>query len=625
MLRVVGQSERPDAGAPYLRTAEAVRWGDGFYGEEVEGERAFHWMGLAARFEFAPASGERYLEFSIYGSFYDLSQVLEARAAGAEAESFALTYDWMRLSVAIPAGAEACELALDKLFPRAYYPADERELGAQLREPLLHADPRRHGHVARLHANALLNRREMLAGAARLESTPPVLGIDMYGVCNVKPPCVYCEWDWNKELEGENVDAAFDLDTLSAYGPFFDNSHQLVNCSIGEPFMMKEFDDLLEAFGEQGKVLELTTNGQILTDRNVERLVGRSIDLYVSLDSGTPETYAKLRNDRFEDILVNLKRLNRARGGRGGLPRIHLVFMPMAVNQHELEDFVKICADLEVDRMVLRPLNYSDSVNLEWERAGYTFDYQRELLPFPRLVELSAEAKALAARYGVPLGDQMNFGESQTWIESFESYPVQAPPVDVRSDATPPETESTDQTVDLPSAGAPEPEPAAAPEDSPVAAPAPVDVPAEPLPSLGAEQQPLCLEPWRSLYILRRGTMPCCYGGEPVAGFADYREAWNGPEIVEIRETLAAGRVPSYCLNSPACPIVRKHQAAGKLTWRQSALLTARRSWFAFERATDAGWLEVASRPLKKGIRFAVALGRDPRAALAGLFGRGRD
>ena len=119
--------------------------------------------------------------------------------------------------------------------------------------------------------------------------------------------------------------------------------------------------------------------------------------------------------------------------------------------------------------------------------------------------------------------------------------------------------------------------------------------------------------------------MPCCYGGEPVAGFADYKEAWNGPEIVEIRETLAAGRFPGYCLNSPACPIVRKHQAAGKLTWRQSALLNARRSWFAFERATDEGWRAVATRPLKKGLRFAVALRRDPRAAVARLLGRASD
>src|SRR5204863_376413 len=41
--------------------------------------------------------------------------------------------------------------------------------------------------------------------------------------------------------------------------------------------------------------------------------------------------------------------------------------------------------------------------------------------------------------------------------------------------------------------------------------------PALPLPSLGSERLPACTEPWKSLYILRRGVMPCCYGGAPLA------------------------------------------------------------------------------------------------------------
>ena len=211
---------------------------------------------------------------------------------------------------------------------------------------MLHEDPARHAEIARQHANAVGNLREMLEGRTELSSTPVSLGIDLHGACNVKPPCVYCEWDFNKELEGDHADAPFTLDTLKDFGPFFDNAESLVNCSIGEPFMMKPIDDLLDAFDRGGKVLEMTTNGQILTDRNIQKLVGRTVDLYISLDAGTRETYAKLRNDRFDLILNNLRRLIEAKGGPGRLPRVHLVFMPMRVNVHELDDFVRICADL---------------------------------------------------------------------------------------------------------------------------------------------------------------------------------------------------------------------------------------------------------------------------------------
>ena len=102
------------------------------------------------------------------------------------------------------------------------------------------------------------------------------LGIDLHGACNVKPPCVYCEWDFTKALEGEQVDTPFTLETLKDFGPFFDNAESLVNCSIGEPFMMKPIDDLFDAFDRGGKVLEMTTNGQILTDRNIQKLIGRA-------------------------------------------------------------------------------------------------------------------------------------------------------------------------------------------------------------------------------------------------------------------------------------------------------------------------------------------------------------
>ncbi|MCZ6725719.1 MAG: hypothetical protein O7A98_00005, partial [Acidobacteria bacterium] len=173
MLRVVGQSPNVDRGAAYLRTAEPVRWGSGFYTEEVERFRVFHWMGLTGRFELEPDPEMRSLELSVFSHFHDLSQELEVRC-GDESHTFALTPGWMQLSIRVPAGADVCDLALNKPFPRAFYPQDTRTLGIQVRGPLLHADPERHRHVARQHANALLNRREMLRRETHLESTPPM-------------------------------------------------------------------------------------------------------------------------------------------------------------------------------------------------------------------------------------------------------------------------------------------------------------------------------------------------------------------------------------------------------------------------------------------------------------------
>ncbi|MBM3311815.1 MAG: hypothetical protein FJY80_09930 [Candidatus Aminicenantes bacterium] len=75
---------------------------------------------------------------------------------------------------------------------------------------------------------------------------------------------------------------------------------------------------------------------------------------------------------------------------------------------------------------------------------------------------------------------------------------------------------------------------------------------------LGLGRLPLCLEPWQSYYILRRGIMPCCYGNPVLAPMAEFGPMWNSPELQEIRSYLARGELSPYCHQSQGCPIVQR-------------------------------------------------------------------
>jgi MoaA/NifB/PqqE/SkfB family radical SAM enzyme len=576
-LRVI-QPDRVRPQSLHLATSEEVSFGSGFYDEERDGTQAFRWMGEQGVLVVSPDPEPRFLEGWLASEFYDLSQHL-AIEAGAKAESFPLARGWSPVSSALPPGIVEIRLRASRVFPPSYYPADRRVLAVRFRSMRLHKDPDRHIAVRRQQENATRNARELLSGQAVLQSSPTSLGIDLHGACNVKPPCVYCEWDYSKELEADHVDTPFTRDTLREWGPFFDNAVNLVNCSIGEPFMMKNIDDLLDVFGDTGKVLEMTSNGQILTERNIQKLLGRPIDLYVSLDAATPLTYSRLRNDTFDRILGNLRRLIDAKGGPGGFPRVHLVFMPMRCNVHELEAFVQLCADLRVDRLVLRPLNYSPSSVLDFERAGYHYEYQKELLPFEELVGVSGRAARLARDLGVTLADQMDFGGAlrEQFGEQFDRGADSAP------------------AIEPPQPRLPTPDPPEAASD-----------PA--LPSLGGERLPACTEPWKSLYILRRGVMPCCYGGVPLAPMESYRETWNSPEVQAIRTELLNGRFHDYCLRSSACPIVRKSAHAGTLPLKQRALIKARDAWSRANRRFGGAPLLIW-RPVRRSasaLRMAV-------------------
>jgi pyruvate-formate lyase-activating enzyme len=572
----------------YRRTAAALRLVDGFHGIEVDEGQAYRWMARRARIALPPAEGTRFLELQVRSPYQDLSAHLAA-GVGADWSRRTLGDGWSVVSFVIAPGTDELRLEADRPLPASARPGDARDLAVQVRWPLLHDDPVRHAHVERQHENRVRNRKELLEGAIRLESTPWKLGIDMVGACNVKPPCVYCNWDEAKRREGPDVDTPFDLQTLRAYGPFFENASELVNCSIGEPFMMREVDDLLDAFGTRGKLLELTTNGQILTDANIRKLLGRNAHLYISLDAATPETYARLRNDTFPRLLENVRRLVEAKGGRGQLPLVYLVFMPMRANVHEVDAFVELCAQLSADRLVLRPLNAGEGMDLVWDRAGRHFDYQRELLPFEELVRVSGRVAEMCRRLGVPLSDQMDFGGQMA--EGFADLFAEG----VREGASVPLTPAT-QADSLPTTWGVEAAGAAAGAPPP-GAPVPTEQASE-----GAAPEsprlPVCTEPWTSLYVLRRGTLPCCYGGPVLAPMASFQEQWNGPLIQEIRRELRDGRFHAYCFDSPDCPIVRKASEGRELPPGQAALLLARRGLSRLRRA-GSSLLKPAGAPRK--------------------------
>ena len=587
MLPIVSADASAKEIPPFVASATPVSLSSGFYEAERDELDVFHWMLQRGLLSFAPDEDERYLEMWVYSEFHDLSQELTV-ACGVSRGRFNLIGGWAPLSVPISGGTDGAVLEVNKIFPPSYYRSDHRTLAIRVRPPTLHKDSERHAHIQRQYGNAALNVSELRAGRTRMEATPTNLGIDLHGVCNVKPPCVYCEWDYSKDQEGANVDVPFTRETLEGWGEFFQNSINLVNCSIGEPFMMRNFDELLDIFGNTGKVLEMTTNGQILTERNIQKLLGRRIYLYVSLDAATPQTYARLRNDTFENILRNVRRLIHAKGGPGQLPHLYLVFMPMRANVHELDAFIRLCADLAVDRLILRPLNYSENTDLDWQRVGYHFQYRKELLPFDELVRVSGRAAELCGRLGVPLSDQMDFGGmmQELFSDGFDEGRRAAVVAPSAAAVVTAETTRPVTSTGHGSTGGPV-EASGAPTKTAQAAPvAEASLAEEALPSLGTERAPACLEPWKSLYILRRGVFPCCYGGGPIAGMDEYKQAWNSSLMQGIRSELLRGRFHTYCLRSPACPIVRKSQHASTLPFSQALRLYATHLYFSLDRIT---------------------------------------
>jgi len=331
-----------------------------------------------------------------------------------------LIKNWNYYSFALPANERldpdksGYELwfSLNRLFPEKYHENDPRELGIKISAISFHNDQKIHEDFLFFHKNIRLNYEERKQGKIELESYPLNLGIDLFAKCNMKPPCVYCLWDWTKEWEEGHIEDVVDAKTFEDYGPFFRSSRLLINCSIGEPLMHPQFEQILDYCAKHNKIMEISTNGQTFSKRTIKALVGKPIYLYISLDAATKETYAKIRNDRWDSIIPNLELLNEERKKKGNLPKIHMVFIPMKVNRHDLEEYFRLCQRIEADALILRPLLVLNDPKIEHDRGGYHFDYIKELLPREELEEIFKKCEEYSKKYGVPVANQFSFGVS---------------------------------------------------------------------------------------------------------------------------------------------------------------------------------------------------------------------
>jgi len=410
-----------------LPPSQADPFLEGWYVCEFDDFFPFRWMKQTAKINLVTfgAKPHKYISFHIFSEFSDFSQKLKIDLAGEIFSEIPLLPKWNFYSFPLQPsqsgqdeeklnkrGGEWTELnlSLSKVYPKKNHPEDQRELGIRVSSPEFHDDEETHKTSISFHQNALLNYQEMLEGKTKLESFPPNLGVDLYGKCNIKPPCVYCLWDRMKALEGEYVDTPVDENTLAEYGPFFRSARLIINCSFGEPLLHPRLGEILDFCQKQNKILEISTNGQAFSRRTIEALAGKPIYLYISLDAATKETYQKIRNDRWETILPNLLHLNQERKKKSNLPKIYLVFMPMKVNKEDLEPYFHLCQKVEAEALVLRPLNYLENPQIEVDRAGYHFDYEKELLSAGELEDIFRKCDEFSVKYGIPVANQFAFG-----------------------------------------------------------------------------------------------------------------------------------------------------------------------------------------------------------------------
>jgi MoaA/NifB/PqqE/SkfB family radical SAM enzyme len=171
---------------------------------------------------------------------------------------------------------------------------------------------------------------------------------------------------------------------------------------IGEPLLNKELPLFVAHLKKRGSEVLFNTNGILLNQKRGDALVEAGLDeLRVSIDATTPELYARLRGvDKLPQIVDNLKAFVRRHGGREH-PRVSLWLVGMQANLHQLPDFVRLGADINVPEVYLQRLVYLGS----GERIGEDATMVVEQSLYSTLAEqqeaLIHESERLANQLGI--------------------------------------------------------------------------------------------------------------------------------------------------------------------------------------------------------------------------------
>jgi MoaA/NifB/PqqE/SkfB family radical SAM enzyme len=180
----------------------------------------------------------------------------------------------------------------------------------------------------------------------------------------------------------------------------FQGVKRVVLHGIGEPLLNKDLFEIVEAVKEKGCYALFNTNGLLLRGRLLEQVVRSGLDeIRVSIDSASPETYARVRGvDGFSRIVENIRQLNATKFDCGvATPKIALWLTGLKTNVRELPDLVQLSADIGVGEVYLQRLVFSGRGLAVQDEALYRRAEADELEAVSRAERL-ADALGIALR-----------------------------------------------------------------------------------------------------------------------------------------------------------------------------------------------------------------------------------
>jgi pyruvate-formate lyase-activating enzyme len=382
--------------------------------------------------------------------------------------------------------------------------------------------------------NLIINIWEYVHHVSTLESYPWRVYLPIADSCNAR--CEFCTSWLYKDLYLRPA-------ALETFSDVLKRARYIDLCGYGEPLANPDFAEItagLAQYVDRRSEMVLYSNGALL-DRWIDRLLDLGVKWFAfSLNAATAATHDAVMGlgpNAFDKIIAAIQKLHADATARGKTVYITASFVVTATNIHEAAEFVEICNTLPLFGAYIRVLQLA---------GGHRVLNDLALPPYLHDRFEEHRARTVAA---------ISASKLQIWASPENwSLPVLPPDLDAHARKktvtlkTREEIARTRLVIHEASASQDDLRPSdgvddSVPADNPFNRFAPYD----------------CTYPYHTLLVGRTQITPCCFMNEvpgmgPIKfdGSRPFREIWNGPQMVRVRETLARGPLLRNCMVCPS-------------------------------------------------------------------------